>query len=335
MRRQRRWGLRFVMFFGLVGLAAFLFRDHLPRFPRSLSEASTTWDSLSASARRAAARLTGKPLPPKAEPAAAAPARAARGPEIVPMPSGTVASSLPPASAPVAARPHAPPPAAVPEAAARPVRAPAPARPVRLAAAAAVRPHAKKSNDPFESDDAAAEALGKNLKTPAAVAARETPAREPAPPREAPVRAERPAPEPKATPGSLEDLMSSSLSKRPARGKQELDKRLAGMSETRDAEPARKKADAEPAPVHALSRSEIQTAMGGLKAKMHDCSQQFQQTGPADVKITVNEAGAVTAVALSGQFSGTPTGACVEKAVKGLSFSQSGGLRFDYRLSLR
>jgi hypothetical protein len=128
--------------------------------------------------------------------------------------------------------------------------------------------------------------------------------------------------------------MSSSL-KHPAKAGREIDKRLAGVGESRDADQPRKRADAEPQAAHALSRNEIQTAMGGLKPKMHDCSQQFQQTGPADVKVTVGEGGSVTAVALSGQFAGTPTGACVEKAVKSVSFPQSGGLRFDYRLSLR
>jgi hypothetical protein len=332
MRRPRRWGLRFIMFFGLVGLGAFLGRDHLPRFPRSLAEASTTWDALNTSVRRAAGSLTGKSVPPKTEPAPAA--HAARGPQIVPMPSPGGAPAAPPPAATVALSPHptAPPAAAAPEPAPRPARVMTAPRPVRLAAVS--RPHAKKSNDPFESDDAAAVALGKSLKTPAAVAAREAPAREAPPPREAPARAERPAPEPKAAPGSLEDLMSTSL-KHPAKAGRELDRRLAGVGESRDTDPPRKKAEVEAPAVHALSRAEIQTAMGGLKGKMHDCSQQFQQTGPADVKVTVGESGSVTAVVLSGQFAGTPTGACVEKAVKGVSFPQSGGLRFDYRLSLR
>jgi len=342
MRPRRRWGLRFMMFFGVLGLGAFLFRDRLPPFPRSLSQASATWDSLTASIRRAAGGLTGKSTAAKTESAPATPA-APRGPQIVPMPSP---NSAPPPPLP-AAHPHPAVAAAAPEPAPR-ARAAAPSpHPVRVASASHPA-GARKSNDPFENDDAAAAALNKPLKTLSTVAARQTApapretvaARQTAPapretaPAEPPARAERPAREPKAAPGSLEDLMSSTL-KHPAKGNREIDRRLAGMNESRDGEAPRKKAEVEAPTTHALSRVEIQTAMNGLKDQMHQCYQQFQQQGPADVKVTVSESGKVTAVALSGQFSGTPTGACVEKAVKGVSFPASSGLRFDYRLSLR
>jgi hypothetical protein len=337
MRRPRRWGLRFMMFFGLVGLGAFLGRDHLPRFPRSLSEASTTWDSLSASVRRATGSLTGKAPAPRVETPSTPAAHASRGPQIVPMPSDSPSAPPPaveakprprpqpvaevaPAPEPVRPRVTAPPPPRV--------TAP-PARPVRMAAVSRP-PTSRKNSDPFESDAAAAAALAKPLKTPVATAApRETPA---------PVERERAAPEPKAAPGSLDDLMNSSL-KKPAGARsvsREIDRRLAGVNEVRDTEPARKKIDAEPAPPHALTRTEIQSVMHAVAAKVStDCYQKFQQNGPADLKLAVNQSGSVTSVAVSGQFSGTPTGACVERVVKAASFPESAGLRFDYRISVR
>jgi hypothetical protein len=196
------------------------------------------------------------------------------------------------------------------------------------------RPHtAPRAAIGYERDAAAAPALAKPLRTPVAAA----------PPREAPAPAERvvheakPAHEARPVPGSLDDLMSSSLKKpaQPTRGSKELDRRLAGVNETREEAP-RKKADAEPAPAHALTRNEIQSVMHAVQAKVSsDCYQKFRQNGPADLKLAVNEGGSVTSVAVSGQFAGTPTGACVERLVKAASFPESGGLRFDYRISVR
>ena len=338
MRRPRRWGLRFMMVFGLVGLGAFLARDHLPPFPRSLAQASTSWESLTASVRRATATLTGKPVPRVETPPAPA-VHAARGPQIVPLPSGGATPAPAPVAAEVKARPRPQPESAPEPAAARP-RVAAPVHtPVRVASVS--RPPAShKANDPFESDAAAAAALSKPLKTPVGIAApREAPApvavaHEPKPVAHEAKPAVREA---KPVPGSLDDLMSSSLKKPvPTRSNKEIDRRLAGVNESRDAEPARKKADAEPAPAHALTRNEIQTVMHAVQAKVStDCYQKFQQNGPADLKMVVSGGGSVTSVAVSGPFAGTPTGACVERAVKGATFPESAGLHFDYRISVR
>jgi hypothetical protein len=354
MRKPRRWGLRFFMFFGFCGLGAFLARDHLPPPPRSLAEASAAWDSIAASVRGISSGLSGKGFAPRVAPTppAAAPMHAAHGPEIVPMPVGGVSApvvaeppKVRPSIEPLVAPP--PPPAAV---AATPAPRPhlAVAHPVRLAAAAPPRAkHGKKGpTDPFEQESAPAAAPAPAAPHPVAAArvekrapnpfvastARET--EEPAP---APAVKAAPAPAVKPAPGSLEDLMSSSVTPhRSSRGNRELDKKLAGFNETRDADPpARKKVVEEPPAAHALTRTEVQTVMRGVQGKVGDCYKQFHVGGPADVKVTVAEGGSVSNVALSGPFTGTPTGSCVERAVKAASFPASSGLRFDYRLSLR
>jgi hypothetical protein len=336
MRKPRRWGLRFFMFFGFLGLGAFLARDHLPRFPRSVSEVAGFFDALGASVRRAGSGLTGKssvvgPVGSSAPSSAAA--TPPRGPEIVPLPSAAPpaeAASPPkvrpqaePAPAPVAAEPR-PAPAA-------PARArSAPPRPARVAMAP--KPARKAERDPFEDADVPA-VPEKQLRTTAILAAREA-----APAERAPAPAAAPAPRaaaaPKPAAGSLEDLMSATVKPTP-KARTELDRRLAGINETRDAEPARKKVEAEPPPPPALSRNDVQSAMRGIQPKVNECYKQFGKGGPADVKVTVSERGAVTAVALSGPFEGTPTGSCVERAVRSARFPESAGLRFDYRLTVR
>lgn len=168
-------------------------------------------------------------------------------------------------------------------------------------------------------------------------------AREPAPrevPPPAPVREAAPArqrPEPKAAPGSLDDLMASSL-KKPARSSRAdiLDKKLTGINESREEEVAsRKRAEAQAPAVHTLTRSEIQDVMHDVQAKVGDCYRQYQQGGPVDLKIGVAESGRVSAVTVGGKFAGTPSGTCVERAVKRAQFPASGGLHFDYRVTLR
>jgi hypothetical protein len=75
--------------------------------------------------------------------------------------------------------------------------------------------------------------------------------------------------------------------------------------------------------------------MSGVQAKVSDCYRKFQVPGAADVKIAVGEDGSVTTVSVAGPVAGTPSGACVERAVSSATFPPSSGLRFDYRLQLR
>jgi hypothetical protein len=364
-RRRRSWrGVKFVLFLGVVGLIGYAARDHLPR---SLSEAQATWASLTDMASKLRNRLEGSKgdsAPVAGAPAAASGPHASRGPEIVPIPTVGQAAPTRGTAPRLAPRPEPAPSSAGEPGAAR-GRVLVPSRPSHLVAAlsppspAPVRPAAprKAAGDPFEDDAAAAAALAKPLRTPVAAAAREVPpsddpAAAPAPrvaPAERPAVAAKPAqaeradraerPERPAPKGSLDDLMNTAVAapvKKPARPNREgreIDRRLAGFNEVKDEQP-RKKLD-EPPPVHALTRTEVQTVMRGVEANVRECYKQFHVGGPADVKVSVGEDGTVKSLTLSGPFTGTPTGSCVERFVKAATFPPSAGLRFDYRLSVR
>jgi hypothetical protein len=150
----------------------------------------------------------------------------------------------------------------------------------------------------------------------------------------APHPAAVPAPAgPKPVPGSLDDLMATAVKNPPPPGKSELDKKLAGLDEVREEREPRPKPQ-EAAPVHSLTRSEIQSAMKVVQPKVSDCGHQFQASGAAELKVTVAEDGAVKMVNVTGVFAGTPTAECLVRAVKSAVFPASAGLRFSYPLSL-
>lgn len=67
-----------------------------------------------------------------------------------------------------------------------------------------------------------------------------------------------------------------------------------------------------------LSSSDIKTAMNGVADKAKGCYSGTE--GSATVKLTVAPDGKVSKVKVSGVFAGTPTGACIESAVRGADF---------------
>jgi predicted Zn finger-like uncharacterized protein len=107
----------------------------------------------------------------------------------------------------------------------------------------------------------------------------------------------------------------------------------------RSSAPARREVEDAPAPsgekLPPLGREEIVKGMNGVLPKARDCYAQFKVPGVANAKITVNSGGRVTGVNVSGKFAGTPSGNCVESAIKTARFAQSAGLTFDYPVPLR
>lgn len=67
-----------------------------------------------------------------------------------------------------------------------------------------------------------------------------------------------------------------------------------------------------------LSSGDIKTAMNGVADKAKGCYSGTE--GTASVKLTVAPDGKVSKVKVSGVFAGTPTGACIESAVRGADF---------------
>ena len=75
--------------------------------------------------------------------------------------------------------------------------------------------------------------------------------------------------------------------------------------------------------------------MNGVKPKVQACYNEFKQQGMAMVNVVIGKNGKVSSATVSGKFAGTPTGACVEKAVKSASFPPSEGLTTPYPFQLR
>jgi predicted Zn finger-like uncharacterized protein len=84
-----------------------------------------------------------------------------------------------------------------------------------------------------------------------------------------------------------------------------------------------------------LERDEIVRGMTAVMPKARECYAQFKVPGVATVKITVSPAGRVSAATVTGKFAGTPSGNCVETALKTARFAASAGRTFDYVVPLR
>jgi hypothetical protein len=86
-----------------------------------------------------------------------------------------------------------------------------------------------------------------------------------------------------------------------------------------------------------LEKGQIVGGMSRVKGKVGACYDQFKVPGMAMVHVTIQKSGSVSAASVGGSFSGTPTGGCVEKAVKGASFPKFKGapMSLDYPFMLR
>jgi hypothetical protein len=125
----------------------------------------------------------------------------------------------------------------------------------------------------------------------------------------------------------------------PRKPKDDIEALLEAASGGRKSAPRREAADEAPAPssekLPPLGREEIVKGMNGVLPKARDCFAQFKVPGTANAKITVDPRGRVTGVNVSGKFAGTPSGNCVEGAIKTARFAPSSGLTFDYPVPLR
>ncbi len=224
------------------------------------------------------------------------------------------------AAAPVAAEPAAPAKAAsgsAPVAANTPAAAAAPTKiaeenlPPReeaKPAEAKSEPKSEHHKGHGEHADKAARDSGKGAKPAAAVAVA-------AP---APVPAEK-----KPVKGSLDDLLEGALSHKPA---------AAAKPRVTDDDSPRASAPASAGP---LAKSAVVAGMNSVKGKVSDCYNQFKVPGMAMVNVVIGKNGHVSSATVSGKFAGTPTGSCVEKAVKSASFPPSDGFTTPYPFQLK
>jgi hypothetical protein len=84
-----------------------------------------------------------------------------------------------------------------------------------------------------------------------------------------------------------------------------------------------------------LAKSAVVSGMNSVKPKVNACYTEFKVGGMAMVNIVIGKSGKVTSATVTGKFAGTPTGGCVEKAVKSATFPPSDGLTTQYPFVLR
>jgi hypothetical protein len=137
---------------------------------------------------------------------------------------------------------------------------------------------------------------------------------------------------------SLDDLMADS----PSAGAKAHDKRSASRDiddmlkgvQKPDAQTTPKRAESSAA-ASALTASDISRVMGGVKSGAAGCGKRFDESGVAELKLTVGKDGAVSNVAIRGKLAGSPAGQCVVQAARGAVFPRNSGLTFDYRIDVR
>ncbi|HXU00393.1 MAG TPA: GYF domain-containing protein [Polyangia bacterium] len=123
---------------------------------------------------------------------------------------------------------------------------------------------------------------------------------------------------PKPKPGSLEALLNEA-SPQKATNKPKVSEDKGGGG-----------GDAGPLPKNALV-----AGLKGVQPKVSACYNQFKVPGTAMVNIVIGKNGKVTKADVTGKFAGTPTGTCVEAAVKTASFPPSDGFSTPYPFQLK
>jgi predicted Zn finger-like uncharacterized protein len=133
-----------------------------------------------------------------------------------------------------------------------------------------------------------------------------------------------PPPEKKPAKGSLDDLLDGALNHKSSSSSS------ASSKPRVDDDTPRAAASAGP-----LSKGAVVAGMNSVKGKIGDCYQQFKVPGMAMVNVVIGKSGRVSSATVSGKFAGTPTGSCVERAVKSASFPPSDGFTTPYPFQLK
>ena len=81
----------------------------------------------------------------------------------------------------------------------------------------------------------------------------------------------------------------------------------------------------------ALGRQEIAEAMKSVSAAVNECGAGLPHATNADLTVTVDAAGKVTAVKVAGPLFASMTAGCIVRAVKSVTFPPSQGATFPYR----
>jgi len=83
-----------------------------------------------------------------------------------------------------------------------------------------------------------------------------------------------------------------------------------------------------------LTQSDIVNAMRAVQPKIQACANQFKVPGTAMASISVASGGKVASATVTGKFSGTPSGTCVEAAAKSAKFPPCNSMSFPWPFTL-
>lgn len=133
---------------------------------------------------------------------------------------------------------------------------------------------------------------------------------------------------PKAAKGSLDDLLEGALS---PKGRSRANQDESGGNSKRGGGSDSSGGGAG----GPLAKGAVVAGMNGVKGKVAACYTQFKVPGMAMVNVVISKSGKVASASVTGKFAGTPTGTCVENAVRSASFPASDGLTTPYPFNLR
>jgi len=126
---------------------------------------------------------------------------------------------------------------------------------------------------------------------------------------------------PRPAKGSLDDLLNNAAPKAANRPKVGDDDGKKGGGGGESAGP--------------LQQHALVAGFNAVRPKVAGCYNQFKVPGTAMVNVVIGKSGKVTKAEVTGKFAGTPTGQCVEAAVKTASFPPSDGFSTPYPFQLR
>ena len=84
-----------------------------------------------------------------------------------------------------------------------------------------------------------------------------------------------------------------------------------------------------------MAKAALVKGLNDVRPRVSACYAKYRVPGTAMVDVVIAKSGAVTSADVTGKFAGTPTGACVERAVKKARFPRSDGFRTPYPYQLK
>jgi len=90
-----------------------------------------------------------------------------------------------------------------------------------------------------------------------------------------------------------------------------------------------------PPPRRSAETSSDVAGPNAVRPNIAACYQRFLVPGVAMVNVVITKSGRVAKADVTGKFAGTPTGACIERAVKTARFPRSNGISVPYPFMLK